>query len=42
MQRRYRAFPERTADQRWTFLFVLGEPRFERARQAIIEPIANR
>ncbi|HSG88069.1 MAG TPA: cyclase family protein [Pseudomonadales bacterium] len=30
------------ADQGWTFLFVLGQPRFEGAVQAIINPVAIR
>jgi kynurenine formamidase len=30
------------ADQGWTFLFVLGQPRFEGAVQAVINPIAIR
>lgn len=42
MQRTHRTFAERAADQGWTFLFVFGEPRFERALQALIDPVAIR
>ena len=30
------------ADEGWEFLFVLGQPRFEGAVQAVINPVAER
>jgi kynurenine formamidase len=33
---------ELAADEGWTFLFVLGQPRFEGAVQAVINPVAIR
>lgn len=33
---------ELAADEGWEFLFVLGQPRFEGAVQAVINPVAIR